>query len=57
MQISNPTHTVCSWCPMNGREQKVIQQGDESKPWSHGLCLECYKDLVSDPLKRAKAND
>jgi len=42
---------------MNGREEKVLQQGDESNPWSHGICVECIPMLLQNPvgaLEKAK---
>ena len=35
-----PLHVLCSWC------QRVIQEGDQSKPVSHGICHDCMEKAL-----------
>jgi len=43
-------HTICSWCPLRGREATVIIWGDETKPFSHGICEQCYQEMMGEKV-------
>lgn len=35
-------HVTCAWCGI------VLQEGDQSKPHSHGICPTCFKREFGD---------
>lgn len=44
---------VCAWCPMNGRKETILKDGDFSKPLSHGICKAC---MAAEIAKKGDSN-
>jgi len=39
-------HTICAWC------KKVLQEGDQNQPISHGICEDCAKNFHMHPAQK-----
>lgn len=42
MEAERPILVLCAWCPLYGREMKVLKPGYvKAGKCSHGICKEC----------------